>query len=58
MGRIGTAASLFSVGLSMANDGNMKVSDVYAFHTIVIPLGLPGFGCAIGGAFFAADMLC
>lgn len=57
MGRIGTAASLFSVGLSMANDGNMKVSDVYAFLTIVIPLGLPGFGWAIGGAFFAADII-
>lgn len=55
-GRMGTTLSVFSTGVNMFNNGNVKVSDVYTLVTGLCAT-IPGVGWAIGGVFFAADIV-
>lgn len=56
IGRTGTALSAASILINIANNGTLKVSDVYTVVTGLCAT-IPGVGWAIGGVFFAADIM-
>lgn len=55
-GRVGSVLSTLSTAANMFNNKNVKVSDVYTVVTGLCAT-IPGVGWAIGGVFFAADIV-
>lgn len=57
LSRAGNFIGAITIGGNILVNRRAKFSDIYATSVLIVSAGIPGVGWAIGGAFFAADVV-